>query len=116
MFISIVDRGDLLDDAKRLLIERRLLFALARFELRIKQVDLVIHDENGPRGGIDKSCRISVALHQASDVVISDRDSDIFKSISRVADRAARAVSRAISRANEFDRTHLRAQQQPRLQ
>ncbi len=74
MTVSISDRSGLLNLELRQLAERRLLFALSRFDLRIKQVELVVSDENGPRGGIDKACRVSVSLHRASDVVVSDRD------------------------------------------
>ena len=105
MSINITDRGDLLDSESRQLAERRLQFALSRFDSRIKQVDLLVNDENGPRGGIDKSCCISVSLHQAANVVISDRDSDVIKCISRAAERAGRAVSRAIARSNDIARS-----------
>lgn len=103
--ISITDRSDLLDNNLRQLTERRLLFALSRFDSRIKKVDLVVNDENGPRGGVDKVCRVSVALYQASDVVISDKDTDVIKCISRVAERAGRAVSRAIAKSKDLDRS-----------
>ena len=103
--ISITDRSDLLDNNLRQLTERRLLFALSRFDSRIKKVDLVVNDENGPRGGVDKVCRVSVALYQASDVVISDKDTDVIKCISRVAERVGRAVSRAIAKSKDLDRS-----------
>jgi hypothetical protein len=105
MTLCIIDRGDLLDGSLRQLAERRLLFALSRFDSRIEQVDLVVSDENGPRGGIDKACRLSIVLHRAPQVVISDRDSDLAKCISRVAERAGRAVSRSIEKSRSFDRS-----------
>ena len=43
-------------------IERRLRFALGRFDGRIGRVTVRISDVNGPRGGIDKRCRIEVSL------------------------------------------------------
>ncbi len=106
MTIEIIDRSRLLDNGTCQLAERRLLFALSRFDSRIKQVDLVIEDENGPRGGIDKSCRISISLHRAADVVISDKDTDVIKCISRAAERGSRAVARSIARSNDIE--HLR--------
>ncbi len=105
MFVSIIDRGDLLDNDMRRLTERRLLFALSRFDSRIKRVDLVVNDENGPRGGVDKICRVSVALHRAADVVITDKNADVIKCISRVAERTGRAVSRAIEKSNDLNRS-----------
>jgi hypothetical protein len=105
MLINISDRAELLDSQSRQLVERRLLFALSRFDSRIQQIDLTLNDENGPRGGIDKSCRLLVVLHRAADVVITDRDSDVISCISRVAGRAGRAVSRGIARSNDITRS-----------
>jgi hypothetical protein len=80
--IFITDRGELLDDQLRQLTERRLLFALSRFDSRMVQVDLVVDDENGPRGGIDKACRSSVTLRRAADVVVTEKDGDMARCIS----------------------------------
>lgn len=104
MTVSITDRSDLLTDELRDLAERRLLFALSRFDDRILQVDLVVNDENGPRGGIDKACRITVVLHRAVDVIVKDKDADMATCVSRAAERAGRAVSRAIEKTQSFDR------------
>ena len=105
MTISITDRGKLLNDELRQIAERRLLFAFSRFDSRIMQVHLVVNDENGPRGGIDKACRVSVTLHRAADVVVTDKDADMAKCISRAAERAGRAVARAIEKTQTFDRS-----------
>lgn len=111
MPLCITDHGHLLDDNLRQLAERRLMFALSRFESRILQIDLVVNDDNGPRGGIDKACRISVTLRHAADVVVRDKDSDIAKCVSRAAERAGRAVSRSIAKASTFDRNRPRFDQ-----
>ena len=47
-------------------IERRLRFALDRFGDRIARVFVFLHDRNGPRGGIDKICRVLVANGSSS--------------------------------------------------
>ena len=103
MSISITDRRNLLDEALRDLAERRLLFALSRFDSRIKKVDLVVTDENGPRGGIDKACRVCVSLKRASEVRISDKDANLATCLSRLAERVGRAVARSIERSQGFD-------------
>lgn len=105
MIISIVDRRRLLNQELRDLAERRLLFALSRFSSKLARVDLVVQDENGPRGGIDKACRVSVSMHRCDSVVITDKDSDFATVLSRVAERVGRAVGRTISKSQRFDRT-----------
>lgn len=105
MHISITDRNKLLNNDLRELCERRLDFALSRFESSIKNIDLVIVDENGPRGGIDKACRICISLHRANDIIINEKASDVATCVSGIAERASRAVARAMERTQQFDRT-----------
>ena len=66
MKLSIVDRNRMLSGELRRLLERRLSFALSRFDSRIRKTTVVLEDVNGPRGGMDKSCRIAVVLDRAS--------------------------------------------------
>lgn len=98
MKMQIVDRHDILDDAGRELAERRLRFALTRFEPQVARVLLVLRDVNGPRGGIDKACRLDVHLRDGNPLSISDADANALAAVSRVADRAGRAVGRRLQR------------------
>lgn len=105
MLISMTDRSDLLSPEMREVVERRFAFALSRFDSRITNVDFVVRDENGPRGGVDKGCRVSISLKRAPEVVITDKDADLATCVSRVAERAGRAVARTIQRTQQFDRS-----------
>lgn len=104
MTISISDRDAVLTDDLRQLAERRLLFALSRFADRIDTVDLVVGDENGPRGGVDKSCRVHVRLLRAKDVIVRDRDADMATCLSRVAERTGRTVARSVDKKQSVNR------------
>jgi len=82
-----------------LLLRRRLEFALGRFSARLRQVSARITDVNGPRGGIDKSCVITLRLERTGPpIVIEDIDDDPMVAIDRAADRAGRTVARALAR------------------
>lgn len=105
MMISITDRNKLLNSDLRKLCERRLDYALSRFESSLKNIDLVIFDDNGPRGGIDKACRIYISLRGANEIIINEKAKNISSCISRIAERANRAVTRAMKRSQQFDRT-----------
>ena len=105
MNISISNRNELLTESLRRHTERRLLFALSRFDSRIRHVDVVLSDENGPRGGIDKVCRITVSLNQATDVVIRNKDAEMTRCISKASERAGRSVARSIEKTKLFDRS-----------
>jgi len=79
-------------------IERRMRFALSRFTDRIEHATVRVADLNGPRGGVDKQCRIVVRLRSGGEIVIEDSASDFETAIDRGADRVQRAVARALAR------------------
>lgn len=51
---------------------RRFAFALRRFEDRVRSLVVRVTDVNGPRGGIDKRCRVTVQLQGPSRTVVID--------------------------------------------
>ena len=76
---------------------RRFEFALGRFGGRIRSLTVRVADLNGPRGGVDKQCRVAIQLDAPRRViVIEDTDASAAAAIDRAADRAARAVARAV--------------------
>ena len=79
-------------------IERRLRFALGRFAERIDRLSVRLSDVNGPRGGIDKRCRIAVALVPRGVVMVEGSGDDPFALVTEAAKRAGRAVRRALER------------------
>jgi ribosome-associated translation inhibitor RaiA len=93
-------RGVKYELGERLLehLERRLRFALGRFASRIAGVSVRLSDVNGPRGGIDKRCRIAIALIPRGVVRVEAPGDDPFALVARAAKRAGRAVHRALGR------------------
>ena len=104
MSFSVVDRSGKLTADLRHLLDRRLRFALSRFEPRISGLTAVLEDVNGPRGGVDKLCRIIVRLQRGQEVVIRQEDDDLPRCITRAAERAGRAVARSLERLNDVAR------------
>ena len=80
-------------------VERRLRFALSRFGQKIRQVAVQLLDLNGPRGGLDKQCRVTVTLSPSGKVMVGATDADLPTAIDRAADRLERSVIRALERA-----------------
>ena len=107
MQISIVDCQRVLTAETRELAERRLLFALSRFASKISCVSLTMSDENGPKGGADKKCSVTVKLKRLPEVRGAGVEGDVEASICHVADRAGRTVQRTVERSHEFDRMRL---------
>lgn len=87
------------------LIERRLGFALDRFEAKIDRITVHLTDENGPKGGICKRCRMVVHTNAHGMVVVEDTEDAIEASICKTAD----SLRRALRRRFEKQRDRIRA-------
>lgn len=90
-------------------VERRLRFALGRFSTRVETVRVRVEDANGPRGGIDKACRLRVRLRGAAPVRVEETDADVYVAIDRAALRLARGVARELDRRRTGQRRLLAA-------
>ena len=88
------------DPLLREYIDRHLYFALGRFGPAIDHVDIRLGDTNGPRGGVDKRCRIVVRLRAAdsTSIAIDDVDKSLHAAIARATARVGRTVARTLDR------------------
>lgn len=91
-------------------IERRLRFSLSRLVSRLRTVNVRVFDVNGPRGGIDKCCRITAHLLPSETVVLQEVDADLFAAI----DRATRRISRTFTRRLTLERDVRKKSNSPR--
>lgn len=116
MKLSIQKRHGELSARMKQMVERRLLFALARFQPTLQRISVVLSDLNGPKGGIDQACRVTAFLMHGDVLTITDQDAKIELAVGRCAERLSRAVTRQLERMREgrkskLDR-HLSAEQQ----
>ena len=79
-------------------VRRRLRFVLTRQSDRIERDVVRLGDENGPRGGVDKFCRIQVRLIDAPVACIEDIGPDLYAVIDRATDRVGRVVVKHLDR------------------
>lgn len=85
------------------LARRRFEFALGRFHGRVRSAAIRVVDVNGPRGGIDKRCHVTLRLTAPKrTLVIEDVDADAGVAIDRLADRTARTVARALDSVTDW--------------
>lgn len=80
--------------------ERRLSFALRRFDEHVRHVRLRLTDVNGPRHGVDARCAVTAQLTNGKRVFVEATTAWPFKSVTQAAGRLAEAVRR-ISTCNE---------------
>ena len=83
------------------LIERRVYYALGRFDGHIQQLRVRVTDMNGPRGGIDIHCLIEAGLQSGDPVVVEVQDSDPVMAVARGAERLARRLRDQLSRRRD---------------
>ena len=79
-------------------IERRLRFALSRFAVRIEKIVVFLEDHDGPKGGIDKVCRVLVKVRGCGVVMAVVADTDWVAAVDRAISRVGRSVGRQIER------------------
>lgn len=99
MKIDVRFRGLGSSEALREHAVRRILFQLSRFGHELSAVVVRVSDINGPRGGLDKRCRIAVRGRRIPVLVIEETSADASSAIDLAVGRIARTVGRELERA-----------------
>lgn len=111
MKIDIQSRTFALTPGLRAHVERRLRYSLDAAGTRLRHIVVRLTDDNGPRGGVDKCCRIQATLAGARPVLIEQNDADLYAAVDRAAARAARAIAERVGRL--VSRRRVRRQRMP---
>ena len=85
-----------IDAEDRAYVRRKLGTKLGKFARAIERVSVRIQDVNGPRGGIDKICRIKVVLSGLPSVVVEQQHASLQAAIDRALRRTESAVRRSV--------------------
>lgn len=91
--------GGKLDAPTREHAHRRLGRQLGKHALHVERASVRFLDVNGPRGGVDQTCRIKVVLSGRPSVVVEATAEDARTAFDRAAASMARAVRRSLERA-----------------
>lgn len=79
-------------------VERRLRFAFARVRGKVARIVVRLRDLNGPRGGCDKVCQVSIVMPGHPEVVIHEVQEDMYYAIDSAIKRAAYRTMRLMIR------------------
>jgi hypothetical protein len=74
--------------------------SLDTFGDRIEDAFVYLMDLNGPKGGVDKLCQITVQAHRIGDVVVRETGPTVVTALNRAARRAKYRVSEALRQAD----------------
>lgn len=94
MRIRVYSRSRQAGIDNELAVERRSAFILDRFAGLIRELQVRIVDDNGPKGGIDQTCEVGVQLDDGRVLRARARASLIPDAIDRALRRVAVALSR----------------------
>ncbi|WP_373653180.1 MULTISPECIES: HPF/RaiA family ribosome-associated protein [unclassified Schlesneria] len=72
--------------------------ALSHASKRITSVDVTLSDENGPRGGVDKQCRVRISLPPFGHLTASATSENPWAAVAQAAERARRVVLHKLQR------------------
>ena len=77
--------------------ERRLTFALRRFQDHVRHVRLRLTDVNGPKHGVDARCAVRARLTNGQEVFVEATSAWPFRSVTQAAGRLSEAIRRIAS-------------------
>lgn len=109
MRVAIQSNGFVMTIALRMYTEQRLAAALGWARHHMRKLAVSLSDINGPRGGVDKRCKIQVQLSGGREVIIEEREADLYAAIDRAVDRADRAVVKQVERTRQFSHDRMPA-------
>lgn len=98
MNISITTPSETRNDHVLISVTNRVMKTLVRFSDRIARVNVILTDENGPRGGIDKRCRVCVVMPGVGELSTSARHDNLWTATSHAARRARRMIVSRLKR------------------
>ncbi len=106
MLVHVRASQDVLIGAVNRHLEKRARAALGRLAARVSSVTVALSDVNGPRGGEDLHCSVTVELVPNGSVRGEATDSDLFSAVGRALARARRTIRVDHDRQRRSDKPH----------
>jgi ribosomal subunit interface protein len=101
MQMTIHSRSTDLTQPIRQHVRDRLTAALDQHAGWVRRVEVMLDDVNGPRGGEDQLCRVTVHLSNGQRLRHERRGLDLYANVSLVADKVKRRVGRSLARLKD---------------
>jgi ribosome-associated translation inhibitor RaiA len=106
MELQLVAQEFSLSPSLREHLERRIRFAFSKARSKAVRIVVRLRDLNGPRGGRDKVCQVSVTMPGRPEVVIREVQENMYNAIDGAVKRAAYRAMRMVMRKRSASRPH----------
>jgi ribosomal subunit interface protein len=102
--MKVLMRGVHLDltESLRDYANRHLVDPLAKYiEDDASEIEIALVDTNGPKGGVDQECRVTVRMPGFSGMHVTETSETIFQSIDAARDTLERVIKRTIEKRRD---------------
>ena len=79
-------------------VDRRFSFVFGRTEHNIDEASITLSYINGPKGGVDKQCQVTITPSGLDPIVVTERQEELRQCIDRCLYRASRSLNRKLKR------------------
>ncbi|NOJ97821.1 ribosome-associated translation inhibitor RaiA [Corallococcus sp. CA049B] len=91
-----------LTDNLKQYVDTHLVAHIERFaEDEASEIEIALVDINGPKGGVDKECRVTVRMPGMESVHVTETSETLFQAIDATRDRLEKAIKRAVERRRQ---------------
>lgn len=104
--IQNLQKSDRLNDFDESYIRRKLGMKLGKFADAIERVTVRLKDVNGPKGGVDKRCRIKIVISGLPSLLIEEQGESLNAVIDLALSRAENVIRHRLQRRRTISRNH----------
>ncbi|MET0403384.1 MAG: ribosome-associated translation inhibitor RaiA [Cystobacter sp.] len=91
-----------LTDSLRDYAKRHLVDPIEKFiDSEATEVDIALVDINGPKGGVDQECRVTVRMPGFTSIHVTETAETMFQAIDSVRDRLENTIKRTLEKRRE---------------
>ncbi len=104
MQVHVYGQGVQLTDRRRRGIAERAERMLHAIDTQIQRLQIVVRNENGPKGGIDKRCRIEASVPRLGTINVSEQAERTTFAVRQALRRLCRAINDRLGRKRTLRR------------
>lgn len=104
MKLRVKSRGFKVTKALYNRVNAKLYRVFSRYGDQIRGAEVTLQDVNGPKGGEDMRCLVTIRLNKSKSIVVQEQADDLYDAINRCAQRVTQKMERHVKRAQRVIR------------